>query len=164
MNVNKLLKQKQVLIAGGVVLVLIVVIAGFLLLSGKPSNTAQVPASPTQVSVLSLTPDDIGLTLTASADLHKATMKITKTDDIASIDFQLSYNANVSGQAVARGTIGHADVKTKGQAISQDMVFGTCSDVCHYDTGISDVKLIVKVTKTDGKVYQVEKSLDVSKQ
>jgi hypothetical protein len=133
-----------------------------MLLSNKSGNSNQPQATPTQVPVLSLKPDDIGLTLTASADLHKATMKITKTEDISSVDYQLSYNANVAGQAVARGTIGHADVKTKGQTVSQDMVFGTCSDVCHYDSGISDVNLIVKVTKTDGKVYQVEKSLDVS--
>jgi len=166
MNVKSLLKDKRVIIAGGVFLVLIVVVVGFLLLSSKSSNSPQNSQNlaPTQTPVLSLSPNDIGLTLIASADLHKATMKITKTQDIASVDFQLSYNANVSGQEVARGTIGHADVKTPGQPISQDMVFGTCSDVCHYDSGISDVKLIVKVTKTDGKVYQVEKSLDVSQQ
>jgi len=162
MNIKSLLKDKRVLIAGGVVLVLVVLIGGFLLLSGKSANNSGLSASPTQVPILSLSPDDIGLTLVASSDLHKATMKITKTQDINSLDYQLSYNANVSGQEVARGTIGHVDVKTKGQPITQDMAFGTCSDVCHYDTGISDVKLIVKVTKTDGKVYQVEKSLNAS--
>ncbi len=36
------------------------------------------------------------------------------------------------------------------------MIFGTCSDVCHYDKDVTDVKLIVKVTKMDGKVYQAE--------
>jgi hypothetical protein len=62
----------------------------------------------------------------------------------------------VSGQSIPRGTIGHVDVKTPGQTITQKMVFGTCSDVCHYDTGITQVQLIVKVTKTDGKIYQVQ--------
>jgi len=36
------------------------------------------------------------------------------------------------------------------------MIFGTCSDVCHYDSGVTDIDLIVKITKTDGKIYQVE--------
>jgi hypothetical protein len=90
-------------------------------------------------------------------------MKITKTDDIASVDYQLTYNALVSGQETQRGTIGHVDVKTPGQPISQEMVFGTCSDVCHYDTGITDVKLVVKVTKTDRKIYQVELPVNLSK-
>jgi len=61
-------------------------------------------------------------------------MTITKTSDIASVDYQLTYTAIVSGQSVARGTIGHVDVKSAGQYITQQMVFGTCSDVCHYDT------------------------------
>jgi len=39
-------------------------------------------------------------------------MKISKTDDISSLDYQLSYNAEVSGEKVPRGTIGHVDVKT----------------------------------------------------
>ena len=155
---NSLLKNRNLLIVGGIGLVLIIAVAGFILFSGKPSNQAQnaQTALPTQVPVPTLAPDAIGLTLVESSDMHKATMKIANTQDIASVDYQLSYNAMVSGQQVPRGTIGHVDVKTPGQPISQDMVLGTCSDVCHYDSGITDIKLVVKVTKTDGKIYQVE--------
>ena len=158
---NNLLRNKKLLIVGGVVLILIVVVIGFVLLSGKFSNQTQNTQTvlPTQVPIPTLAPESIGLTLTESADMHKATMKIANTQDISSVDYQLSYNAQVSGQQVPRGTIGHVDVKTPGQTVSQDMVLGTCSDVCHYDTGITDIKIIVKVTKTDGKIYQVEKSL-----
>ena len=158
---NNILKNRNAVIGIAVVIVLLVLVGGFILLSGKSSNQAQnaQTALPTQVPIPTLSPDSIGLSLTESADMHKATMKITTTTDITSVDYQLSYNAQVSGQDVPRGTIGHVDVKTPGQTISQDMVLGTCSDVCHYDTGITGLKIIVKVTKSDGKVYQVEKSL-----
>jgi hypothetical protein len=159
--VEKYLKDKRILVAAGVaVIALILIVVGvFMLTRGLASNNTTSNSSmaePTQVPVLSLQPADIGLTLVEAASMETATMTITKTGDIASIDYQLSYNALVSGQNIPRGTIGHVDVKTPGQIISQQMVFGTCSDVCHYDTGITGVQLIVKVTKTDGKVYQVQ--------
>ena len=157
--VEKYLKDKRVLVAAGVaVLALVLIVVGVLMLT-KGSNSAQnanQAAVPTEVPVLTLQPSDIGLTLIEAANLQTATMTITKTEDITSVDYQLSYNAMVSGQSIPRGTIGHVDVKTPGQAISQKMTFGTCSDVCHYDTGITGVQLIVKVTKTDGKIYQVQ--------
>ena len=157
---NNLLKNRNAVIAIIVAVVLLVLVVGFLIFSGKSANQPQNQAAlPTQVPIPTLAPESIGLTLAESADMHKVNMKIANTTDITSVDYQLSYNAQVSGQPVPRGTIGHADVKTHGQAISQDMVLGTCSDVCHYDIGITDIKIIVKVSKSDGKVYQVEKSL-----
>ncbi len=157
--VQKYLKDKRVLIAAGVaVLALVLIIVGVVMLTKGPASSPNAPqgAVPTEVPVLSLQPGDIGLTLVEAANMQTATMTITKTDDIASVDYQLSYNAIVSGQSIPRGTIGHVDVKNPGQTITQKMVFGTCSDVCHYDAGITQVQLIVKVTKTDGKIYQVE--------
>lgn len=160
--VQKYLKDKRVLVIIGVaVLALVLIIIGVFLMmrNSNSSQNTQPVAGPVEAPVLTLQPTDIGLTLTATSNMQRATMKISKTSDIASVDYQLSYNAEVSGQSIPRGTIGHVDVKTPGQAISQDMVFGTCSDVCHYDTGITQIKLIVKVTKTDGKIYQVEQAL-----
>jgi hypothetical protein len=156
--VEKYLKDKRVLIAAGVaVLALVLIVVGVLMLTkGLNSSQTAQQVTPTEVPVLSLQPADIGLTLVEAANMQTATMTITKTSDIASIDYTLTYFALVSGQQTSRGTIGHVDVKTPGQTISQKMVFGTCSDVCHYDTGITQVQLIVKVTKTDGKIYQVQ--------
>jgi hypothetical protein len=159
-----LLKNKKVLVASGIV-VLILVLGGVgLLVLGKNSSApAQQTANQDQAQapVLTLQPSDIGLTFVPDANMERGTLTIAKTSDIASIDFQLTYTAIVAGQPVARGNIGPLAIKNKGQAVSQSIVFGTCSDVCHYDSGISDVKLIVKVTKTDGKVYQVELAVPV---
>jgi hypothetical protein len=157
--VQKYLKDKRILVIIGVAALALALIIGGVFLMMRNSNSSQnagQEAAPTEIPVLSLQPTDIGLTLVVAANMQKATMKIAKTSDITSVDYQLSYNAEVSGQSIPRGTIGHVDVKNPGQVISQDMTFGTCSDVCHYDKGITSVQLIVKVTKTDGKVYQVE--------
>jgi hypothetical protein len=159
-----LLKNKKVLIAAGIVVLVLVMGLVAIVVMGK-SNQAAGPvgnAEPTQVPVLTLQPADIGLAFVPDQNLQRGTMTITKTADIASVDYQLTYTAIVSGQPVVRGTIEHVDVKTPGKEISQAMVFGTCSDVCHYDTGITDIKLIVKVTKSDGKIYQVELPVPVS--
>ena len=162
-DVQKLLKNPKVLIAAGIVVLVLVVGLFLVIMIGKSNSSNQTAnAEPTQIPILTLQPSDIGLSFAPAANMQKGTMTITKTSDIASVDYQLTYTAIVSGEPVARGTIGHADVKNKGQEISQAMVFGTCSDVCHYDTGITDVKLIVKVTKIDGKVYQVELPVTVS--
>ncbi len=160
--VEKYLKDKRILVIIGVAvlaLVLVVVSVFLMMRNSNSSQNAQQAASPLEAPVLTLQPSDIGLTLVEAANMQTATMTITKTSDITSVDYQLSYNAEVAGQSIPRGTIGHADVKTPGQPITQKMVFGTCSDVCHYDTGITQVQLIVKVTKTDGKVYQVEQAV-----
>lgn len=154
---KELLKSRKTVVSLGIVILIVFFAAIFYFMSAKSSQNKSSTTTPfpTQVPVLTLSASDIGLTFTESADMHTGTMIITKTADIASVDYQLTYNALVSGQQVTRGTIGHVVVKKPGQQVSQDMKFGTCSDVCHYDSGITDVKLIVKVTKTDGKIYQV---------
>jgi hypothetical protein len=164
--IQELLKNKKAVIAAGIVVLILIFGLVLFLVSSKGSNsttdqTANV--GPAQIPILILQPADIGLSFVPDSNMQKGTMTITKTSDITSVDYQLTYTAIVTGEPVARGTIGHVDVKTKGQEISQQMVFGTCSDVCHYDNGIADVKLIVKVTKTGGKIYQAELSVPTSK-
>jgi len=152
---RELLKNRKVVVSIGIVIILLLFGAFFIFT--RLSGQTQIGSSePTPIPILTLQPGDIGLSFTVSSSGQRGTMEIAETDDIASVDYQLTYNAIVSGQPTSRGTIGHVDVKNPGETVSQEMVFGTCSDTCHYDTGITDVKLIVKVTKTDGKIYQVE--------
>ena len=88
------------------------------------------------------------------SDGKRIIMEITETEDLTSIEYQLSYTSKGD---IPRGVIGTAEVK--GSTIRKEIILGTCSDVCHYDQDVSDIKLILKITKTDGKIYQVEKSL-----
>jgi len=152
-----MIKDKKIL--GFIALGIILLIGGFLLLSNKNSSSS-TPAIQVEeeTKVLSITPEEIGLTLVAGADNKRVIMTVSKTEDIDSLDYELSY---VSKGNIPRGAISHIDVKTKGKPVTQEIVLGTCSDVCHYDEGVSSVKLVLKVTKTDGKVYQAEKSLSL---
>lgn len=135
---------------------------GYFLLSRKNTVPASTTSATPQVQDVSeqaiptLTPSDLGLSLTANSNTTKVTMALTKTSDIATLDYQLSYTAKGD---IPRGIIGQVTVKP-GKTVSQEITLGTCSDVCHYDQDVTGINLVLKVTKTDGKTYQVEKSLD----
>lgn len=155
------MNQKKLLIVLSAVLVLLVIIVGaFLFLKNQGNNASQPVAQENQV-VPTLKPEDIGLTLSLVTSGKFANngvdMKITKVMDIASVDYEMAY---LSKGEISRGAIGHVDVQN-GNPIDQQLPFGTCSDVCHYDTDIHDVKFTLKVTKTDGKAYQVESSFQM---
>lgn len=149
-----IMQNKKLLIGIAVVVLAILVVGGFYVLSSKKSsNSTQQDSQEEQV--LTLKPEDIGLELSLSDDSKKVTMEVTKVDGIISLEYQLLYNSKGD---VPRGVIGTLDIK--GDTIKKEIVLGTCSDVCHYDEDVSNIKIIVKVVKTDGKTYQVEKSLE----
>ena len=153
--------NNKTIIIGVAVLVLIVLAGGgYFALSSKKAAPAQPTEAPVQAQeamVLTLTPSDLGLTLTSTSDNKKVIMGLANTSDIASIDYELSYTSKGN---IPRGVLGNIDVKAKGTAIKKEILLGTCSDVCHYDQDVSSVKLVLKVTKTDDKIYSVEKILD----
>ncbi len=143
--------NRNLIIVGVIVLILLVGGGVFLATKKSPNTTTSVQQSEV---ILTLSPLDIGLSLTMGSDGKRVIMEITKTEGLTSIDYQLSYT---SKGGIPRGAIGTADIK--GNNIKKEIILGTCSDVCHYDQDVSNIKVILKVTKTDGKVYQVEKSL-----
>jgi uncharacterized protein YneF (UPF0154 family) len=138
---------------------------GFYLYSQKhvQKQTAQ-PMQDDQDVVPTLAPEDIGLKLSQSDSGkfagHGLVMQISKLDGISTIDCEFSYTANTGNGDLPRGGICKSvQVKSSDTEIKQEYPYGTCSDVCHFDSDISNVKMIVKVTKTDGKTYQVNASL-----
>lgn len=155
------MKNQKIIIVGGLVL-LILVGAGYFISSAnkssKPPQTPQLQEEKKEEETIStLSPEDIGLTLTAGVDKKRVIIEITNTATISSLDYELSYTSKGD---IPRGVIGNIEVTSKDKLIKKDLVLGTCSDVCHYDEDVSNIKLIVKVTKTDNKVYQVEKILE----
>lgn len=147
------MKNNKLLFVGGAVAIVLLV-GGLVVLNNKSTSQTTTP-SVVEQSVPSIDSKDIGLTLKPGIDSQRVVMGVANTDDIASLDYELSYTAKGD---IPRGAIGHVDVKS-GQKVSHEMYLGTCSDVCHPDSDISNIKLIVKITKTDGKVYQAEASL-----
>ncbi|MBF8250330.1 MAG: hypothetical protein HW400_931 [Candidatus Levybacteria bacterium] len=151
------MKNKKVIVIS-VVGVIILAIGGFLVLYNKkaPAPVVQVPV---EEKVTIIKPEEIGLSLTASSDNHKVILEVANTKDISGLDYELSYTSKGD---IPRGVIGHIDIKVADKTVTQEIILGTCSDVCHYDQDVSNIKLILKVTKTDGATSQVEKSLTLA--
>ncbi len=155
-----LLKNKPVLIAAGVV-VLLVLVGGLFLLTSKKSSVSQdnqnANVMPTEIPVPTITAGALGLVLKSGLGGKTVVVSAQNTQGISSMEFNLTYMALVNGEKVLRGGNGSLDLTKK--PASKEITLGTCSDVCHYDVGVADIKVIVKITKTDGKVYQSEISL-----
>ena len=163
---KELLQNKKVLIVVGIVSVVVVIAISraFVIMkfSGQTQTQTAANVQPTEVPVLTLSADAIGLTLTEDSAGQNAIIEVTKTDGVTAISFELDYTGKPSTgtEAVPRGAVGDLDL-TKSPVMKK-IPFGTCSDVCHYDTDISDVKVVLKVTKSDDKVYQVTQSLQTT--
>lgn len=152
------MKNRGVLIAVAVVVIAIIGVGGayFVAKHSNNSGPTPTPAPQQEEQVLSLSPSDIGLTLNPITSGKFANngveLDINKLDGIASIDYELDYTSTGN---IPRGAIGHVDIKPSQTTFSQQLPFGTCSDFCHFDKDVSNVKVTLKVTKQDGKIYQV---------
>lgn len=143
------------LVVGAIVLIA----AGILVLfSNKKTPVPQMAKAPQEEQIVVIKPEDIGLSLEAALGNRKLILEVANTGNISGLDYELSYTSKGD---IPRGVIGHIDVKQPGNPVRQEITLGTCSDVCHYDEDVSDVKLILKVSKTDGTTSQVEQSLEL---
>lgn len=154
------MKNKKVIIALVVFVLIVLLGIGFFVLSSNKDTPEQVAVeeeTPIEETVNILSPQDIGLVLTKNVNNTKVIMEISNTDDILSLDYELSYLATGD---IPRGVIGHIENKSSGKPMKQEIVLGTCSDVCHYDEDVTNIMLLLKLVKTDNVVYSVEKTLD----
>lgn len=142
------MNRKYLLIAGAILLVLV---GGYFLFFANKSSDESTPTI-TEQNIPTISAESIGLSLKPGSDGKRVVMTVTKTDDLDSLDYELSYT---SKGGIPRGALGHIDIK-KGQTATADIYLGTCSNVCHPDTDVKDIKVVVKVNKSDGKVYQAE--------
>jgi hypothetical protein len=154
----KLLKDKRFLIGAVVVVVIVVLFAGLFFLKNLSSNqTQQVNNNilPTEIPVPTIMASDLGLTLEAGLAKKTIIVSVEKAEGVSSIDYELSYTAKGD---IPRGAIGKLTIKS-GIA-TKEITLGTCSDVCHYDTDVKNIKVILKITKEDGSVFSSTATLD----
>jgi hypothetical protein len=151
------MKNKNLIVYIAIGLIIIIGVTAFVFFGRKSASSSDIQTSPEEV-VSAMKPEEIGLTLTAAGDNHKLILEIAKTENISKLDYELDYTKKGD---IPTGVIGNPQVKP-GLPFKQEIVLGTCSDVCHYDEDVSNIKLVVKVTKTDGTVAQVEKTLELS--
>jgi hypothetical protein len=150
-------KDKKILIV--IVAALVVIIAVVLFLTLGKNGSSQKTQTPQEEAIQvipTIAPEEIGFDLTSGKGGRTVILEIAKTDGLKTVEYTLSY---LDKTDIERGAYGQLDLKVT-PAI-KEITLGTCSDVCHYDEGVSLVKMVLKVTKDDDKVYQLEKTLEL---
>lgn len=154
----------------GIVIVVLAIVAGagaYFLMGGTSSDKTLNTLNQGQ-QIKKLTSSDIGLTLTVRPDKKGVILKVTKLTNIASVEYELSYDAleTQDGETavVPKGVVGSAiQVKPGDTEISRNLDLGTCSkNVCRFDNVKSDISAAVKVTYKDGTVGGVNTTIKLS--
>ncbi|MCL5020042.1 MAG: hypothetical protein M1426_06225 [Patescibacteria group bacterium] len=154
--------DKKVIIIVGVVVLLLLGGGGYMVLSkNSASKPAPTPVSQEEETVQDISSKDIGLKLEFRPDKKAIRFVIDNASDIQTVDYQISYTKEVNGENVPEGLIGDAKPED-GKIEIKYRELGTCSSgVCRYDKVSSPIKVTLKVTKTDGKVYKAEDSIEI---
>ncbi len=169
---DKIVKDKRILIAIIVVVILLVGGGVFVLSSQKSASTKQMTetSSGDTQQVLNMKMSDLGVTFTFRDDKKAAKFVVGKSDGIQAIEYIMSYDAIPANpeEGGDSGTVNQAVFGTlpndKGSNPweTEYREFGTCSSGhCRYDKVMSDIKLTLKITQDNGKVYQAEQSYPV---
>lgn len=156
------MKEKKMLIIICVVVLLLLGGGGYLVLS-KTSSVKPTPApiAEEEEIVEEISPKDIGLELILRPDKKAVKFLIANASDIETVDYQISYSKEVDGEEVPEGLIGDAKPED-GKIEINYRELGTCSSgVCRYDKVVSPIKITLKITKTNGKVYKAEDSIEI---
>jgi len=137
--------------------------AGAYFILGQKSTEQPVQVEEIEELIIEeVSADDIGLVLTPSRDNKSVKMEISKISDIYSIEYEVSYEAEGKEGNVPRGVIGTVEVKDNSLEIERDILLGTCSsNVCRYDTVISDIKFVIRINYKDGKIGSVEEEVSL---
>lgn len=155
---EKILKNK-ILLIGIIVVVLVLGVGGFLFLQSR-NNAAPETVIEEVSEVKPLKPEDIGLELSIIEDNKKIQMEASKLDGISSIEYDVSYDAEVTEDGedfvATRGVTGTID--TSGEStITKEIDLGTCSrNVCKYDKVVSEVTFNIRVNFANGEVGGIE--------
>src|SRR3989344_3318631 len=137
MNSN-LLKNGKFQLIGIVTVAVVVLLAGFVFIKNAKQFTQEVNTNilPTEIPIPTISPDELGLTIEAGIGGKTVLVTVENTNGISAIEYELSY---LSEGNVPRGAIGQIDLKKT--PATKDITLGTCSDVCHYDKNVSDIKV-----------------------
>ena len=179
---NKLLQDKKLLGLIGVAILLILGGSYFIFSNNKAKEAQALPAAQIEV-VQNLNPSDIGLKIvphignkcsTTPTPYNEVKFSIDKPSDIKHVSWQFTYDADIpaseqiadigNGQVTQQlGSDEGQDVNTTGQYNSRYEFLGTCSkNVCRCDTGVKKINLVLKVTKTDNKIYEAKDAVDLT--
>ncbi len=168
------MNNQKLFIGFGILLVVLLLGGGlFIMSSGKKSSQSPTPSAE-QFMIEKLSPEDIGLELipkTLPNDGKQIKVIVSKVADIKHLAYEITYEADIPKSELPPGEtegrvergVGNDDVSINSsdkKYESKFLDFGSESKgVVRYDTGVTEAKIVMKVTKRDGKVYQVEDSV-----
>ena len=152
------LKNKKVIAAIAVFLILIIAGGVLFLLKNQSSSGSSTDDLIATSDLPELSPEEIGMVVTVRKDKKALMFELTKADDIARVEYTIEYEKELDGETVPEGIFGEMNIGEDGITKTDFREFGTCSaGRCRYDNVISDITIVLKVTKKDGKEYQVTK-------
>ncbi|HVT00603.1 MAG TPA: hypothetical protein VHE53_00030 [Patescibacteria group bacterium] len=159
--------KKNKMIIGLIVVVLLVGGAALFLTKNKGTSTINSGNQSDVSDVKTMKPEDIGLKLSVKSDGKAVDLSADKLDGVKSIEYEVSYDATVTDEGetanVPRGVVA-SPIDVNGQSsISKEILLGTCSaNVCKYDKVTSDIKFVIRVDFTNGKVGSIETTIPYS--
>ena len=163
--------NKKLLIPIIAFVILILAGGGFYFLSQNSSDSSSEEDQQGFIDevIPTLAPDALGLEMVPRSDNRAVKLVLNEASDVESIEFDLVYDADQStslGEGdggsgkVSRNVTDEVTVDGESPFETKYYDLGSCSSgKCRYDTGVTEVKLEMKVTKEDGKVFQVSDSL-----
>lgn len=176
----KYLQNTKFLVGMIIILVILIIGGGFFFLyvrnnvAQSANDTSSSSSGQSQEQTVgTMQPSDIGLQMVLRSDNQAIKFTADKLDGIKTLEWNFTYQADIplqdqsadnAGSKVTQEFGSDSPVNVEGKS-SYDSVFrelGTCSSGhCRYDTGITSVQLVMKVTKVDGSVYQISDSINL---
>jgi len=151
--------NKKLLIIGAAILVVLILIGGILFYLNNTTENSDEETGILDENLVKMSPEDVGLTLESQQNNQQVVMELSKVDEIESFEYELSYDAQESGETVSRGTFGsgpNPEEEGKG-TITRIMDLGTCSSgKCKYDKGVAEVFLTLRVNLKNGEAGIIE--------
>ncbi len=164
LQLTRMFRNKLVIVS--VVIIVILFGVGGYFMFGQKGSPAKAPVEQGK-NIKKLSADDIGLVLASAKGGKALSMRITKLSGVASIEYELSYDAveTTDGETatVPKGVVG-SPIQVKGDSeISRVLDLGTCSkNVCRYDKVKSDIKVVIRVNFANGETGAVETTIPLS--
>lgn len=160
------MKNKKVLIITSIVVIAVIILGYIFFFTSQNSSQKQSITQDTFTEDVfpTIMPSDIGLLFTATPDKRNVVLTIEKANDIEYVEYEITYDALSEGSSVQQGLNGEIKKdKIKNGQIEVKRILGTCSTggKCRYDEGVTTAQIVLKITKTNGKTYQVEKSINL---
>lgn len=141
--------NRSVLIAVGVGVVALGLIAGLVLTRGKSNTTPKLKPTPTPAVEL-LPQDALDVTLEATTS-REYTLTIDKIPDgVTSLSYEITYDTAKKG---TQGIVGSPVTLKAGQTkyTNDQIIFGTCSrNKCVLDEGVENIEITIRLMYKDG--------------